>query len=68
MLNTNLVLLVFSLDALTLLFSFFCFANSFVLYFLRVHVSVLGGADSLFFLHREPNVNFITEDVFASNI
>ena len=36
MLNANLGLLVFSLEALTLtfLFSFFCFAKSFVLYFL----------------------------------
>ena len=45
----------------------FCFANSFVLHFLRGSVSVLGGADARC-LHRERNVNFITEDVFASNI
>ena len=72
MLNANLVLLVFSLKALSLtfLFSFFVLLILLFYIFLGVHVCLIGGADSCC-LHREPNVNFITEDVFlffTSNI
>ena len=47
MLNANLVLLVFSLEALTLtfLFSFFVLLICLFYIFLGVHVSVPGGTD-----------------------
>ena len=67
MLNANIVLLVFSLEELTLtfLFSFFVLLICLFYIFLGVHVSVPGGTDSRL-LRRETNVN--TEDFFASNI
>ena len=66
MLNANLVLLVFSLEALalTFLFSFFVLLIRLFYIFLGVMFSVLGGADSRC-LHRESNVNFFAEDVFC---
>ena len=67
MLNANLVLLVFSLEALTLTFFFyfqFLFCYSFLLYFLRGSCFRSRGADSRLFA-QGTYVNFITEDVFC---
>ena len=71
MFNANLVLLVFSREALTLFFFNFVLLIRLFYIFLEVHVSLLEGADSRFCLHRKPNMDFITMitgDVLDSNI